>query len=46
MKQNCLATNIIYEATLTSPDQNEPPKTYLGLCETTFKKRYSNHKHP
>jgi len=38
LNQNCLATNIIYEATLTS-DQNEPPKSYIGLSETTFKKR-------
>ena len=44
LNQNCLATNIIYEATITSdlPDYQE--KKYIGLCESTFKKRFASHK--
>ena len=38
---NCLLSNIIYEATLKS-DHTE--KKYIGISETTFKKRYANHK--
>jgi len=44
MDNNCLASNIIYQATLTSTLQNSSEKIYVGLCETTFKKRYANHK--
>ena len=44
MNQNCLISNIVYEATLTSdlPDYGE--KKYIGLCESTFKKRFNGHK--
>ena len=44
MNKNCLASNIIYQATVTSTLQNYNEKIYIGLCETTFKKRYANHK--
>jgi hypothetical protein len=44
MNNNCLATNIIYEASLTSTNPNITTKKYIGLCEATFKKRYANHK--
>jgi hypothetical protein len=40
----CLATNIVYEGTITSIEPNTIPKTYIGLSEGTFKKRYANHK--
>ena len=41
---NCLTDNIIYEARITSDKPNYQEKVYIGLAETTFKKRYSNHK--
>ena len=44
MNNECMTTNIIYEATLTSPNKNNTTKKYVGLCETNFKKRYANHK--
>jgi len=44
MNQNCLASNIVYEATITSDMDNYQETKYIGLCETTFKKRYANHK--
>ena len=37
-------SNIIYEATLSSNLQNQLKNKYIGLCETTFKTRYANHK--
>jgi len=44
MNNNCLASSIIYQATITSSLQNYNEKVYIGLGETTFKKRYANHK--
>ena len=37
MNNECMTTNIIYEATLTSPNKNNTTKKYVGLCETNFK---------
>ena len=39
---NCLATSVIYQATVTS--DNSTKETYVGLTEGTFKVRYANHK--
>ena len=36
--------NIVYKAKVTSSNQNYQEKVYFGSCETTFKKRFSNHK--
>ena len=44
MNQNCQASSIVYEATLTSDNSNDEGKKYLGLCEQTYKKRYGTHK--
>ena len=44
LKRNYLTPNIIYEATLSSNLQNQLKNKYIGLCETTFKTRYANHK--
>ena len=44
MNGNCLASKIVYEATLTSDLPNYDVKKYIGLCDTTFKKRYATHK--
>ena len=43
LNQRCLDSELVYEATLTSDADNKEMK-YIGLCETTFKRRYSNHK--
>lgn len=40
---NCLASSIIYKATVTTNDDDG--KHYIGLTDTTFKTRYTNHKH-
>ena len=39
---NCLSTNIIYKATVSTNTPTET-KIYIGLCETEFKSRYANH---
>ena len=44
MNENCLATNVIYEATINANLPNYQEKKYIGLCESTFKKRFANHK--
>ena len=43
MDGNCLKESVIYQATVTT-DDNNPPQTYVGLTENSFKTRYSNHK--
>ena len=44
MNQNCLATNPIYEATINANLPNNQEKKYIGLCDSTLKKRFANHK--
>ena len=44
LEHKCLTTNIVYKAKVTSSNQNYQEKVYFGSCETTFKKRFSNHK--
>ena len=46
LQNKCLETNIVYQATVTETNNQEPPKveTYVGLCSTTFKARFSGHK--
>ena len=44
LEQKCLTTNIDYKVKATSSNGNYPKKVYCGSCETTFKKRFSNHK--
>ena len=39
-----MSYNIVYKAKVTSSNQNYQEKVYFGSCETTFKKRFSNHK--
>lgn len=43
LQGNCLDRNIIYQATVHS-NATQPPETYIGLCSTEFKSRYTNHK--
>ena len=40
----CLTTNTIYKATVLSDKPGYKDKIYIGLAETTFKKRFANHK--
>ena len=44
LEQKYLTRNIVCKAKVTSRNQNYQEKVYFGLCETTFKKRFSNHK--
>ena len=34
---------IAYEAAIESNDTDYSPKKCIGICETTFKKRFGNH---
>ena len=40
----CLTSNILYKPTRKYSDSKYEQKPYKGICETTFKKRYANHK--
>ena len=44
MNGNCLKKNIMYTANLTCEAANYETKRYVGICATTFKLRYANHK--
>ena len=44
LDNKCLSKNIVYKAYVTSSNPTYKEKVYFGLCETTFKTRYSNHK--
>ena len=44
LNQQCLSKDIIYQATISSDIQNCQEKHNIGLCHTTFKMRYANHK--
>ena len=40
---NCLKESVVYQATVSTEDHN-PPQTYVGLTENSFKTRYPNQK--
>ena len=40
----CLTSSILYHTTIKCSDSKYKEKRYNGICETTFKKRYANHK--
>ena len=44
LSNECLTTNIVYEAQITSTLRNYFKKIYYGTSEGTFKTRYANHK--
>ena len=44
INRNCQAENIVYETTITCNERTYGEKIYIGIAETTFKKRYNNHK--
>ena len=43
LQQKCLINNIMYNATITSNQDNYHHKKYYGITETKFKQRYANH---
>ena len=49
-KENCpirgayLTENVLYYARISCDNETYKPKLYKGICDTTFKKRYANHK--
>ena len=44
LQQNCLSNNILYQANVTPVGKNSETKVEYGICKTTFKLRYANHK--
>ena len=40
----CLTSSILYQTTIRYNDSKYKQKRYKGICETTFKKCYTNHK--
>ena len=44
LNRNCQAENIVYEVTITCNERTYGENIYIGIAETTFKKRYSNYK--
>ena len=44
LSNNCLSKSLVYEATVTADLPNYKEKKYIGLTESTFKKRFSSHK--
>ena len=46
MNRKCLAGNVLYYAIISCDDEAYKVKLYKEICETTFKKRYRNHKKP
>ena len=44
LQQRCLSNSILYQANITPLGENLETKVYYGICKTTFKLRYANHK--
>ena len=44
LNENCQTENIVYKAIITCNKQTYGDNIYIGIAETIFKKRYSNHK--
>ena len=44
LQKRCLSNNILYQANITPFGKNSETKVYYGICETTFKLKYANHK--
>ena len=40
----CLTSTILFQASTKCNERKYKPKRYKGICETTFKKHYANHK--
>ena len=44
MRGACLTENVSYYARISCDNETYKLKLYKGICETTFKKHYANHK--
>ena len=44
LNKKCLTNNVLHKASITPNEENPKTKIYYGVCETTFKRRYANHK--
>ena len=44
LNEKCLTNNVLYQASITTNEENPKTKIYYGICETAFKLRYANHK--
>ena len=44
MRGACLTENALYYARISCDNETYKLKLYKGICKTTFKKRYANHK--
>ena len=44
LQQRCLSNNILYQANIVPSGEKSETKVYHGICKTTFKLRYANHK--
>ena len=44
LNEKCLTNNVLYQASITTTEENPKTKIYYGVCETAFKLRYANHK--
>ena len=44
LDNNCLKSSIVYKATVTTEEEPEDKKYYIGIAKTTFKIRFGNHK--
>ena len=42
--EQCLKSDVVYEADVVTVEENRQLKKYIGECATTFKARYNNHK--
>ena len=44
MRGACLTENVLYYSRISCDDETYKLKLYKRICETTFGKRYANHK--
>ena len=44
IENQCLKSDVVYEADIVTIEENSQLKKYIGQCATTFKVRYNNHK--
>ena len=44
LNEKCLTNNVLYQASITTNEENPKTKIYYGVCEAAFKLRYANHK--
>ena len=44
LDEKCLTNTVLYQASITTNEENLKTKIYYGISETVFKLRYANHK--